>query len=99
MILFKKKSSNGPHFVWAFPHNETTFVELMSEFEEAFCNSTKKSMTFKNGTVLEEGNKFLMRQILGDGADLDCKEGTVQVIFDPKGIGWDSKVLWNLSTF
>ena len=53
----------------------------MSEFEEAFCNSTKKSMTFKNGTVLEEGNKFLMRQVLGDDADLDCKEGTVQVVF------------------
>ena len=52
----------------------------MSEFEEAFCNSTKKSMTFKNGTVLEEGNKFLMRQILGNDADLECKEGTVEVI-------------------
>ena len=62
----------------------------MSEFEEAFCNSTKKSMTFKNGTVLEEGNKFLMRQILGNDADLDCKEGTVQVIFDAQGVRWDS---------
>ena len=56
-------------------------------------------MTFKNGTVLEEGNKFLMRQILGNDADLDCKEGTVQVIFDAQGIGWDSEVLFNLSTF